>query len=127
MFDIDHFKQVNDTHGHLAGDSVLRILASLLRKRLRPTDDLGRYGGEEFCAVLPGTSLESALAIGEELRGLVETHQFSCDNKRLQLTMSVGVASWNSGMDIKDFYKAADDMLYLAKRSGRNRVCPASV
>ncbi len=71
MLDIDHFKKINDTHGYLTGDSVLRALASLLQKRLRPNDKLGRYGGEEFCAILPETSIENAAAIAGELRVLV--------------------------------------------------------
>jgi two-component system, cell cycle response regulator len=123
MVDIDHFKDVNDTYGHLAGDSVLRDLAAILSKRLRPDDELGRYGGEEFCAILPETSLEGAVRIGEELRRLVEGHAFVVEGEQIRVTISIGVAELKKGMDLKAFYKAADEMLYQAKRSGRNRVC----
>ncbi len=123
MIDIDHFKNVNDTYGHLAGDSVLRDLASILEKRLRPDDELGRYGGEEFCAVLPETPLAGAIKIAEELRGLVEQHSFLVEGEQIKVTISIGVAELKKGMDLKAFYKAADEMLYQAKRSGRNRVC----
>ena len=123
MIDIDHFKNVNDTYGHLAGDSVLRDLASILEKRLRPDDELGRYGGEEFCAILPETSLEGAARIAEELRRLVEEHAFMVEGEQIKVTISVGVAEMKKNMDMKGFYKAADEMLYQAKRSGRNKVC----
>jgi len=123
MIDIDHFKEVNDTYGHLAGDSVLRDLASILTKRLRPDDELGRYGGEEFCAILPETSLEGAIKIAEELRRLVEEHSFLVEGEQINVTVSIGVAELKKGMDIKAFYKSADEVLYQAKRSGRNKVC----
>ena len=123
MVDIDHFKDVNDTYGHLAGDSVLRDLAGILQKRLRPDDELGRYGGEEFCAILPETSVEGAARIGEELRARVEEHAFMVEGEQIKVTISIGVAELKKGMDHKAFYKAADEMLYQAKRSGRNRVC----
>jgi diguanylate cyclase (GGDEF)-like protein len=122
MIDIDHFKEVNDTYGHLAGDSVLRDLAGILQKRLRPDDELGRYGGEEFCAILPETSLEGAAKIGEELRSLVESHAFLVEGEQIKVTISIGIAELKKGMDIKAFYKSADEMLYQAKRNGRNRV-----
>jgi len=122
MIDIDHFKEVNDTYGHLAGDSVLRDLAGIMQKRLRPDDELGRYGGEEFCAILPETSLEGAAKIGEELRSLVEGHAFMVEGEQIKVTISIGIAELKKGMDIKAFYKSADEMLYQAKRAGRNRV-----
>jgi diguanylate cyclase (GGDEF)-like protein len=123
MIDIDHFKDVNDTYGHITGDSVLRDLASILERRLRPDDELGRYGGEEFCAILPETSLEGAVRIGEQLRSLVEQHAFVVEGEQIKVTISVGVAELKKGMDLKSFYKSADEMLYEAKRAGRNRVC----
>ncbi|MFI5307125.1 MAG: diguanylate cyclase [Polyangiales bacterium] len=123
MIDIDHFKEVNDTYGHLAGDSVLRDLAGILAKRLRPDDELGRYGGEEFCAVLPETPLAGAIKIAEELRTLVEQHAFLVEGEQIKVTISIGVAELKKGMDLKAFYKASDEMLYQAKRGGRNRVC----
>ena len=123
MFDIDLFKRVNDTYGHLAGDSVLRGVAAILEKRLRPNDRLGRYGGEEFCAVLPETPAASAVRIAEELRALVEEHAFVSDDREVRVTISVGVAALGEDMQVLDLYRAADEMLYEAKRTGRNRVC----
>src|SRR5690606_35828458 len=123
MLDIDHFKSINDTHGHLTGDYVLRGLASILQKRLRPNDQLGRYGGEEFCAILPETSAASAARIAEDLRALVESHSFAAADKEIRVTISLGVASLGEGMQGEDLYRAADEMLYQAKRMGRNRVC----
>jgi diguanylate cyclase (GGDEF)-like protein len=123
MFDIDHFKNINDTYGHLTGDSVLRGLALILQKRLRPNDKLGRYGGEEFCAILPETSLQSAAKIAEELRALIAAHIFVAEESQLRVTLSIGVASLAAGMQPDDLYKSADEMLYKAKRSGRNKVC----
>jgi diguanylate cyclase (GGDEF)-like protein len=123
MFDIDLFKRVNDTYGHLAGDSVLRGVAAILEKRLRPNDRLGRYGGEEFCAMLPETPAASAVRIAEELRALVEEHAFVSDDREVRVTISVGVAALGAGMQLHDLYRAADEMLYEAKRAGRNRVC----
>ncbi|HEX4972284.1 MAG TPA: GGDEF domain-containing protein, partial [Steroidobacteraceae bacterium] len=123
MLDIDHFKKINDTYGHLAGDSVLRGLAAILQKRLRPNDRLGRYGGEEFCAILPETGLASAAKIGEELRALVEAHAFVADDKRISVTVSIGAGALGDDMSMADLYRRADEMLYQAKRTGRNKVC----
>jgi diguanylate cyclase (GGDEF)-like protein len=123
MLDIDHFKGINDGFGHLAGDSVLRGLASILQKRLRPNDRLGRYGGEEFCAILPETSLRSAAKIGEELRALVEAYAFVADDKQIRVTISIGAGCLQEGMDMAALYRCADEMLYKAKRTGRNKVC----
>jgi diguanylate cyclase (GGDEF)-like protein len=123
MLDIDHFKKINDTHGHVTGDSVLRGLAAVLQKRLRPNDRLGRYGGEEFCAILPETSVTSAAHMAEELRKLVETYSFVADNREVRATISIGAASLEDGMKPADLYRRADEKLYQAKRGGRNRVC----
>jgi two-component system cell cycle response regulator len=123
MLDIDNFKHINDVHGHLTGDSVLCGLAAILQKRLRPNDRLGRYGGEEFCAILPETPLNSAARFAEELRALVEAHAFMTENEELRLTISIGVSSLREGMHPEDLYRAADEMLYTAKRTGRNKVC----
>jgi diguanylate cyclase (GGDEF)-like protein len=123
MLDIDYFKKINDTYGHLTGDSVLRGLALTLQKRLRPNDKLGRYGGEEFCVILPETSLSSAVRIGEELRTLVANHAFVAEGKEVRVTISVGAACAGPMSTIEQLYKAADDKLYEAKRAGRNKVC----
>ncbi len=122
MLDIDHFKRINDTHGHLAGDCVLSSLASMLQKRLRPNDKLGRYGGEEFCAILPETSLPSAMHIAEDLRALVASHPFVAEKNVIEVTISVGVSALGGGMDALDLYRHADEKLYEAKRAGRNCV-----
>ncbi len=123
MLDIDHFKSINDTYGHLTGDTVLRGLAMILQKRLRPIDRLGRYGGEEFCAILPETSLANAARIAEELRAIVESHVFVADESKLRVTISVGATALEANMEPLDLYRIADECLYAAKRAGRNRVC----
>jgi two-component system, cell cycle response regulator len=123
MLDIDHFKRINDTYGHLTGDYVLRGLASILKKRLRPNDKLGRYGGEEFCAILPETALSSAVTFAEDLRSLVESHAFVTEDKQICVTISIGAGTLREGMSSADLYQCADEMLYQAKRSGRNQVC----
>jgi two-component system cell cycle response regulator len=123
MLDIDHFKGINDTHGHLTGDAVLRGLASILQKRLRPNDRLGRYGGEEFCAILPETSLANAARIAEDLRAIVEAYAFVAEDKQIRVTISIGAGCLGEGMSVADLYRCADEMLYKAKRAGRNRVC----
>ena len=122
MFDIDHFKGINDNFGHLAGDYVLKELANVVKSRLRPDDILGRYGGEEFGVILPETGLDGAVAIGEELRKLVENHVFEFEGERMSVTVSSGAAQLQDGWDVMKFVKAADEKLYEAKRSGRNRV-----
>ena len=125
MVDIVHFNDVTDTYGHPAGDSVLRDLAGILQKRLRPDDELGRYGGEEFAAVLPETSLIGAVKIAEDLRNLVEQHRFIVEGEQIRVTVSIGAAALKPGMDAKGFFRAADEMLYKSKNGGRNRVCPS--
>jgi len=123
MLDVDHFKRVNDTYGHQAGDAVLRGLATLVKKRLRPSDTLGRYGGEEFCAILPETTLQGAARIAEELRALIAGHTFVADKQEIKATLSIGVGTLSPGIPIDALYKAADEKLYEAKRTGRNKVC----
>jgi diguanylate cyclase (GGDEF)-like protein len=123
MLDIDHFKTINDAHGHLAGDRVIAGLGHLLRQRLRSDDKIGRYGGEEFCAILPETGIEPATAIAETLRTLVATHPFPVEAKRLAVTVSIGAAALKPNMQSSDLYRAADVMLYRAKNQGRNQVC----
>lgn len=124
MFDIDHFKHVNDTHGHPAGDRVLTQVAELLKSAVRDIDRLGRYGGEEFMVLLPGTVLDAAVTFAERARQEVETHQFEFDGGVLARTLSVGVAGWpHPRIQTHDqLVKAADQALYVAKSLGRNRV-----
>ncbi len=122
MFDIDHFKSINDTYGHLAGDFVLKEMATVVKSRLRPDDVFGRYGGEEFAVILPETPLDGAAAIGEELRQLVELHVFEFEGEKMGVTVSSGASQLQDGWDVLNFIKVADERLYEAKRSGRNRV-----
>jgi two-component system, cell cycle response regulator len=123
MFDIDHFKQVNDTFGHLAGDYVLKQLASVIRARIRREDVLARYGGEEFAIVLPEIDRHNALIFAEKVRKLIERARFKFEDTDIPVTVSVGVASLGREVtEPLEFIKAADDRLYEAKSAGRNRV-----
>ncbi|MSP23720.1 MAG: GGDEF domain-containing protein [Myxococcales bacterium] len=123
MFDIDHFKQVNDTHGHVAGDQVLVRLAAVVHALLRNEDVFARYGGEEFCVVLRGIALPDAGRLGERIRSAVETAPFVIEKGSISVTVSVGVAEYRQGSeDPLELVGAADGALYAAKNSGRNRV-----
>ncbi len=123
MFDIDHFKKINDVHGHLAGDFVLKEVARIVQGRIRRDEVFARYGGEEFAIVLPETGLEGAKALAEGLREKIETSRFVFQNELIRVTVSVGV-SMLSDQDRTslDLIKHADERLYDAKRSGRNKV-----
>ena len=123
--DIDHFKQVNDTHGHAAGDTVLRHVAETLRQELRGNDHAYRTGGEEFLVVLASTALEGAAATAERLREQVERQLLRVEGETLRVTVSAGVALWASGTSFQRSSQAADTALYEAKRGGRNRVVTA--
>ena len=124
MCDIDHFKRVNDTYGHAAGDEVLKQFAEILKDEAREIDRVGRYGGEEFLMLLPGTVLDSAVTFAERVRQRVENNTFSFEGGTLTRTASFGVAAWPhprvTGREA--MLKAADDALYVAKEMGRNRV-----
>jgi diguanylate cyclase (GGDEF)-like protein len=124
MCDIDHFKKVNDTYGHAAGDAVLKQFAAILKAEAREIDRVGRYGGEEFLLLLPGTVLDSAVTFAERVRERVEANTFSFEGGTLTRTVSLGVASWpHPRIDGREeMLKAADDALYVAKEMGRNRV-----
>jgi diguanylate cyclase (GGDEF)-like protein len=123
MFDIDHFKKINDFHGHLAGDFVLKELARIVQGRIRRDEVFARYGGEEFAIVLPETNLEGARALAEGLREKVESSRFVFQNEMIHVTISIGVAMLGeSDRTSMDLIKHADQKLYDAKRSGRNRV-----
>ena len=123
--DIDHFKLVNDTFGHLAGDCALKAVAICLKKGLREADYLARYGGEEFAIILPETNIESAFLVAERLREKIKSQQIVYKDKIISLTMSFGVGSMPSNQDLSSdsLIKMADDALYKAKRQGRNRCC----
>ncbi|GBE00919.1 response regulator PleD [bacterium BMS3Bbin06] len=122
MIDIDHFKEVNDTYGHPAGDMVLIALSRLLQQRLRSTDIIGRYGGEEFAVVLYGTSPESAFATMDDIRTRFENIKHHYEGRSFRVTFSCGIASFPDHADAQDLNKSADVALYRAKREGRNRV-----
>ena len=124
LLDIDHFKRVNDTHGHQAGDAVLRGLSELLRREARAIDRVCRYGGEEITVILPETDPDAAANIAERMRAAVEAQPFDVDaGAPLHITISIGVASWPMpGDDAGTLVAAADAALYDAKRSGRNRI-----
>jgi diguanylate cyclase (GGDEF)-like protein len=130
MIDFDHFKDVNDRHGHHAGDGVLREAALVVLGELRANDTATRYGGEELCVILPETAAEEALALGERLRGALEGRLFRvvrADGSvvELRVTASIGVASLGEGVDSAErLVRAADGALYAAKAAGRNRVVP---
>ena len=124
LCDLDRFKSVNDTYGHQVGDLVLKQFARILKQEAREIDRVGRYGGEEFILLLPGTVLDAAVTFAERARKAVEAHTFSFESGSLQRTMSCGVAAWPHPrvMDCDALVKAADDALYVAKETGRNRV-----
>lgn len=123
MFDIDRFKSVNDNFGHLAGDHVLKHLASVVRGRIRREDVLARYGGEEFAILLPEIDRNAALAFAEKIRKLVEATEFIFEDAAIAVTVSIGVASLGAGIeDAFEFIKQADGLLIAAKQAGRNRV-----
>jgi two-component system, cell cycle response regulator len=124
MFDLDHFKSVNDTHGHQAGDAVLQQLAGILKASAREIDKVGRYGGEEFIILLPGTVLDAAVTFAERTRQQVESHTFTFEGGSLRRTISCGVAAFpHPRIEHREaLVKAADDALYVAKELGRNRV-----
>jgi diguanylate cyclase (GGDEF)-like protein len=122
MLDIDHFKSVNDDHGHAAGDHVLGEVTHALRAHLRAEDQLGRLGGEEFLALLPDAGDTAAAAAAEKLRAEVEQHAVEVEGHALKVTVSVGWATWDGGEAAEDLLRRADEALYDAKRAGRNRV-----
>jgi len=124
IFDIDHFKRINDQYGHLTGDYVLRELAQVVRRRIRKDEIFARYGGEEFCIVLPEAESGGVSEFAEMLRSIVEQHIFEFESEQIAVTISLGIAHLNESMDGPvDLIKAADEKLYQAKNEGRNRVC----
>ncbi len=125
VLDLDHFKQVNDTHGHDVGDQVLREVAACLKNFTRYHDIAARLGGEEFAVVAPNMDLESLMKFAERIRKAVADLVITSGNVRLRVTTSVGLAVWDVHEDADGFYRRADRMLYQAKRQGRNRVCAA--
>ena len=124
MFDIDFFKNVNDGYGHLAGDSVLKQLAQVLRARIRREDIMARYGGEEFAIILPEIGLANAMVFAEKVRVLIERTVFKFEDQSIPITVSVGVAEIEASVQAPvDFIRTTDEKLFQAKKAGRNRVC----
>jgi diguanylate cyclase (GGDEF)-like protein len=125
LLDLDHFKVINDTHGHQAGDEVLRAMANLISQGVRPVDKVARYGGEEIALILPETPGGKALIVAERVRSLVANHPVSLSTgTAVTLTCSIGVGAFGEdGASDNEIIGAADSALYAAKHAGRNRVC----
>jgi two-component system cell cycle response regulator len=123
ILDLDHFKQVNDTHGHDVGDEVLRAVASCLRDMTRYHDVVARLGGEEFAVVAPNMDEEMLVKLAERIRKAIASMAVFSGNVRLKITTSVGLAVSDGRESAEEFYRRADRLLYQAKRMGRNRVC----
>lgn len=122
MFDIDHFKQVNDTHGHQTGDAVIRNTAYTLKNTIRKTDIAGRYGGEEFAVILSGTDSSTSLYFAERLRKKIESQEVIHEGNTIRYTISLGIAEMDTQMEsYQQWIEAADHALYDSKHSGRNR------
>ena len=124
MIDADHFKLINDTHGHQTGDEVLCKLAVLIAERLRGHDLLGRYGGEEFCVVAPNTDIKGALVLAESLRKIISSASFATERGELSITVSIGISCCplEAQRNVKEVLAEADAALYDAKQTGRNKV-----
>ncbi len=130
MIDIDYFKEVNDRYGHDIGDRVLKQVSSIIRKNLRAIDIPGRYGGDEFMIILPGTGLKGAIPVADKIRSIFEKKTFGVKGGgHLKLTLSLGVAHYSDGVESFDeMVKKTDEMLYKSKAEGRNRIsCPGAV
>ncbi len=123
MMDLDDFKQLNDTYGHLAGSAVLEEIGQLLADNVRHFDVVARYGGEEFVAYLPETDEQEAMVAVERIRRLIEEHVFEHQAREIQLTISMGVSHFpDDGRELESLVQVADERLYCAKREGKNRV-----
>lgn len=121
-FDIDHFKKINDTHGHQVGDRVLTLVTQLAAESLRSEDDIGRIGGEEYMAVLPDTGIDAAFNVAERLRNVIADHDYSTIHPDLTVTISLGVTEYLGEDDKQEsIYLRSDEALYAAKSSGRNQ------
>ena len=122
LIDIDHFKTINDTFGHVVGDCVLRQLSAELRRNLRECDQAGRYGGDEFCVILPGTSEAQACQIMERLREQVSGYR-NAQLPHLRISLSIGLSPFNASLESPEHWlQEADKALYTAKHAGRDRV-----
>ena len=121
VWDVDHFKKVNDRFGHRAGDKVLRTIAAALRDGIRETDFLARYGGEEFVLLMTGSALDECLPVAERLRSAVAATGFHFRGQAVTITASCGLAEFDKAETVEQWFERADKALYRAKQSGRNR------
>jgi diguanylate cyclase len=121
VIDVDHFKRINDTFGHLAGDKALKALSTRLVKNLREVDFVARYGGEEFVVIMPNTGADQAYRVAEKLRSIVAAAGFHYHQQPVNITVSCGVATVREGDDSSSLFQRADDAQYGAKQAGRNR------
>lgn len=126
MLDLDHFKRINDTHGHEAGDLVIMAVASTLENNLRNFDFCARWGGEEFLVLLTSTTLETAIAVAEKLRAAVAAHEVAYEGERIAISFSGGIAQHSDDANVNETLRDADRALYEAKTQGRNRVIIAT-
>ena len=124
MIDIDHFKKFNDTYGHQLGNHVLKTIADILKSQARVVDVCARYGGEEFVMILRETDNPQASVLSERIRSTIFAYPFKHDGIKTQLSVSIGIASFPKDADnAEELIKKADEALYMAKESGRNKVC----
>ena len=121
VFDVDHFKSINDNYGHKAGDKALKLIAQTLQKNIRETDFLARYGGEEFVVLMPETDIASAMGVANKLRESVEAIHFNYQEKALNVTISCGATQFHKGDSAEAVFQRADACLYQAKQKGRNQ------
>ncbi len=124
MIDIDYFKNYNDRYGHLVGDVVLKDIVTLLKANTREVDLVGRFGGEEFCVILPETGKDEARLVAERIREMIDGFQFKAYDELTDVTVSIGIATYpDQAKDMSEFIENSDSALYAAKHAGRNRVC----
>ncbi len=122
MLDLDHFKKINDTYGHLCGDMVLKKVAEIIHHTLRHSDVFARFGGEEFTIILPNTTMVGAIRLAERIRQTIANTHFSCQGKSFPVTISIGITSVSINDSVYSLIERADEALYEAKRGGRNRI-----
>jgi diguanylate cyclase (GGDEF)-like protein len=125
MYDIDNFKQINDKHGHQAGDYVLSEMGKIFRRFVRREDLPARYGGDEISVILPETELVGAQIISSRLKDMITSHEFTFNGNKMVVTVSCGVAQYRSNQSLSDFINAADHALYEAKQNGKNNIVMA--
>lgn len=123
MFDIDHFKQINDNYGHQIGDVVITVIANIVKNNIRLTDIAGRYGGEEFCIILPHTSLQEAVCCIERIKNNISSERFVANETNFTVTCSFGVKEFDDEKTPLEFISSVDALLYKAKMLGRDRIC----